>query len=71
MKRHRGVLRRRYGHARRGVADYEVTVERQVLIRGRTKPDTYETVVTVYNAKSAADARKAVSGKVVRVQRIL
>jgi len=62
--------RRTGARIRGGLADYEVTVERTVLIRGRTKPDTYEAVVTVYNVKSPAAARKAVAGKVVNVRRL-
>jgi hypothetical protein len=69
VRHRRSKLRRRYGHSKR-TADYEVTVERTVMIRGRTKPNTYEAVVTVYNAPSAIAAKKAVHEKIVSVRRL-
>lgn len=52
------------------IADYEVTVERTVIVRGRFKPEPYEVVVTVFNAPSAAAARRAVRDRVICVRRL-
>lgn len=50
---------------------YEVVVQSSVLVRGRIARETYERTVTVYNAKSAVDARKSVQGKLEKGERIV
>lgn len=42
--------------------NYDVTVRKQVLIRGRRVSDTYTSVVTVYHAANGHEAMKAAAG---------
>jgi hypothetical protein len=38
--------------------DYEVVIVSSVLLPGRKNDEPFERVITVYNARSATDARK-------------
>ena len=51
--------------------DYDITIQSTVHIRGRVKPETYERIVTVYNAKSVIGARKAAQGTLEKGEKIV